>query len=124
VKALDAEGKAKLRTFFAQNSFNALRFTDSRSVFQFYDLSRLWGDIEACLKAELPLVNLAAQPIEAGELYSEVFGKSFENHLDKPPALYDMRTRFDEILGGADGYLQSRGDVAAGVKKLAAEWQL
>lgn len=119
VKEMDGEGKERLRAFFARNDFNALNFTDSRSVFQFYDLSRLWADVEACLKAELPLVNLAAEPIEAGELYEAVFGKPFENHLDKPPARYDMRTRFDGILGGGDGYLQRRADVVAGVRALA-----
>ena len=34
-----------LREWFEAQSFNALAFTDSRSLYQFYDLGRLWGDI-------------------------------------------------------------------------------
>ena len=37
---------AALKAFFAGNDFNALAFTDSRSRYQFYNLGRLWPDLE------------------------------------------------------------------------------
>ena len=36
----------RLKNIFDNLSFNALNFTDSRSVFQFYPLYRLWNDIQ------------------------------------------------------------------------------
>ena len=99
---------AALRDFFEHNDFNALAFTDSRSNYQFYDLGRLWGDIKTALEAGLTLVNLTTPPVSAAEVYEAAAGKTFENHLAKPPFDYDLRSRYAEVLGGRDGYLCSR----------------
>ena len=124
LQPLDGGKADALRRFFEGNDFNALAFTDSRSVFQFYNLARLWKDIEGCLGAGLPLANLAVAPVEAGELYQHLTGKSFVNHLEKPPADYDMRTRFALILGGEDGYLADKQQVLAEIAAFAEGWQL
>ncbi len=113
---LNGQGDAKaLRAFFEQNDFNALSFTDSRSVYQFYDLARLWGDIQKALAAGLTLVNLTTPPVSAAEVYRAATGKDFENHLDKPPFDYDLRSLYAQILGGQDGYLCTKEEELAGV---------
>lgn len=118
---LDATKTMKLRTFFETNDFNSLCFTDSRSVFQFYNLANLWEDIGRCLKAGLRLVNLATQPVEAGALYQFLFGTEFENYLPGGPVVYDMRTRYGRDLGGLDDYVADRAEVLAGIAKFAAQ---
>lgn len=123
LKKLHYAQAAELKAFFQNNAFNALSFTDSRSVFQFYNLARLWKDIEACLKAGLLLVNLAVEPVEAGELYQAVFGAPFVNHTAKGPVSYDMRTRFSGLLGGQDGYLAGKEQVVAEITGFARNWQ-
>lgn len=116
------ECKKALRAFFARNEFNALSFTDSRSVFQFYNLARLWDDIELCLQNNIALANMAVEPIEAGELYRILFGRSFVNHLEKPPAMYDMRTHNDNLLGGRAGYIAPCNLVADDIMHFAHNW--
>ncbi len=49
---------AALKEFFAGNDFNALAFTDSRSRYQFYNLGRLWQDIETARAAGLTTLHL------------------------------------------------------------------
>ncbi len=94
LQTLTPERRRELKEFFEKNSFNSLCFTDSRSVFQFYDLSRLWQDITKAMAQDIRLLNLATEPVSAAEVYQHVFGKEFVNHLPKPPANYDMRTRY------------------------------
>ena len=56
---------AALRAFFAANDFNALAFTDARSRYQFYNLGRLWSDMEAARAADVKLLHLCTPPVSA-----------------------------------------------------------
>ncbi|MEG2930546.1 MAG: NAD(P)-dependent oxidoreductase, partial [Ruthenibacterium sp.] len=104
--------KAALRAFFAAHDFNALSFTNSRSVYQFYDLTNLWRDIAWALAANLKLLNLATQPVSAGEIYAALtHGGVFQNELPSAPARYDMKTQYDALYHGENGYLYSKEDV-------------
>lgn len=105
----------KLRAFFEQNEFNALAFTDSRSVYQFYDLSQLWGHIQKALDAGLTLVNLTTPPVSAAEVYQAATGKEFVNYLDKAPFDYDLRSLYADVLGGTQGYLCTKEQELASV---------
>lgn len=109
-----------LKNFFENGSFNSLCFTDSRAVFQFYNLPQLWADILRCRKAGLHLVNLATAPIEAGMLYHQLFGEEFENILDRPLPVYDMRTHYGREFGGLDDYISDRAEVISGIAKFAS----
>lgn len=105
----------ELRAFFEQNDFNALAFTDSRSMYQFYDLSKLWGHIQKALDAGLTLVNLTTPPVSAAEVYRAATGKSFANHLAKEPFDYDLHSIYASVLGGRDGYLCTKEEELASV---------
>ncbi len=121
LSTLAPDAAAALTAFFKQNDFNALQFTDSRSVFQFYNLENLWHDIEFCLKRKLRLVNLATEPVEAGTLYELLFGEEFVNHLPKGAVWYDIRTRYGRDFGGLDDYISDRAEVVAGIAKFVSE---
>lgn len=97
---------AALRAFFAANPFNALAFTDSRSRYQFYNLGRLWGDLQAALAAGLETLNLVTPPVSAAEVYTAVTGRTgWQNQLAAPPFDYDLRSRYAGLLGGSGDYL-------------------
>lgn len=104
----------ELKSWFAEQEFNALSFTDSRSKFQFYGLGRLWSDIENALENEYPVFNLATPPVSAAEVFEYVRGRSWKNELDVPPFDYDMRT-----LHGVDGspYLCSANQELEDIKR-------
>lgn len=108
---------AALREWFAGNDFNALSFTDSRSVFQFYDLSRLWRDLSVALAARVPLLNLATEPVSAAELYEMLtHGGVFHNELAAAPAAYDMRTKYAPLFDGEGGYVCNKSEVLDAVR--------
>lgn len=106
----DTAARPALRARFEALAFSALNFTDSRSRYQFYDLGRLWRDIETLRKEGVRLFHAATPPVSAAEVYEKLYGKAFVNELAKPPFDYDFRTRHAALFGGADGYLCTRDE--------------
>jgi len=115
---------ALLREWFAGHEFNALAFTDSRSRYQFYDLARLWRDIETALQNGLTALHLATPPVSAAEVYRAVTGgDEWRNELPKPPFDYDLRSRHAALLGGAGDYLCTRQEELDAVCRFMKHWE-
>lgn len=89
--------------------------------FQFYNLDRLWRDVETALAAGLNLACLATEPVTMREVAQHAFGIDFTNDPGGLPPRYDMRSKHAAIFGGRDGYLESREQVLAGLKAFVAE---
>lgn len=113
---LDKERKELLQRKFKKLGFTALNFTDSRSTFQFYSLGRLWEDIQTALNEDIPLLNIATEPVSAAELYKALTGEVFKNELKGVPAKYDFRTTYASKFGGKDGYIYDKEAVLKDVK--------
>lgn len=94
-----------LKDKFRKLGFSALNFTDSRSVYQFYNLNYLWQDIRTALDAGITLWHPATEPVSAGELYEYLTGEIFVNELEGEPVYYDYRTIYDRLFGGDCGYI-------------------
>lgn len=120
---LDGEARSVLLEKMEALGFTALHFTDSRSVYQFYPLGRLWGDIQTALGAGLRLWHPAAEPVSAGEVYHFLTGGEFHNHLPAPPADYDYRTRFDTLFGGAGGYICDKSTILREIQEYVTREQ-
>lgn len=119
-----AADRPALRAFFAQNDFNALCFTDSRSEYQFYDLSRLYADLSTALKEGLTLLHPATPPVSAARVYAAVTGRAdWQNHLPAPPAAYDLRTRYAALFGGRGPYLYSEEEELASIAAFMRGWR-
>ena len=116
-RPLAAGEEEELKNWFRSAGFSALNFTDSRSVFQFYPLSMLWEHLKKALELELPVVNLATEPIETGELYYSLTGESFVNEIAQTPAHYDYRSLYAQMLGGEGGYLLKKDFVMKDIKR-------
>lgn len=114
---LEADKKELLRAKFEKLGYTAFSFTDSRSVFQFYPLRRLWEDIHTALDYDITLLNIATEPVSAGELYKALTGQTFKNELEGKPAKYDFRTVHAEKFGGKDGYICSKEETVADVRQ-------
>ena len=116
--------KTALKEFFAGNDFNALAFTDSRSRYQFYNLGRLWQDIETARAAGLTMLHLCTPPISAAEFYTAVTGKAdWTNELPKSPFDYDLRSRYAAVLGGSGDYLCTKEEELDDVTHFLREWR-
>ena len=100
-----------LKNKFRVLGFSALHFTDSRSVYQFYNLGRLWNDIQTALGNEIMLWHPAVEPVSAGEVYKYLTGNEFHNELGGVPADYDYRTIYADLFGGSNGYICDKNQV-------------
>lgn len=92
---------------------NQVEKIDSRGVFQFYNVGRLWADVRTAEAAGLSLVHFATEPVSMAEVARAAFGFTFVNELPAPPAFYDFRTRHAARYGGSGGYLCGKGQVLA-----------
>lgn len=109
--AATEKDRESLKNIFKQLGFSALNFTDSRSMYQFYNLERLWGDIQIALDSGITLWHPATEPVSAGELYKYLTGTEFSNELNGVPADYDYRTIHSGLYGGMDGYIMDKAAV-------------
>jgi hypothetical protein len=90
---------------------------NTHAVYQFYSLDRLWRDLEICLFHELPLVNVATEPLGINEIARELFNVELINGPVETAARYDFRTKHAAVFGGTDGYFH---DKATAMKDIAA----
>jgi nucleoside-diphosphate-sugar epimerase len=109
--------KKLLKDKFNNLGFTALNFTDSRNSYQFYNLAKLWEDINTALEADIKLWHPATQPVSAGEIYEYLTGRKFVNELGANPADYDYRTIHEKVFGGKNGYICSKDRVLEDIKE-------
>lgn len=115
------EDEVKLKNYFMKIGFTALAFTDSRAIYQFYNLSYLWNHIKIALDNDIRVLNLAVEPVSAQEIYSYVRKQNFENEISEKPIIYDFKTAYDELFGGNNGYIFSKQFILEDVKKFVEE---
>jgi hypothetical protein len=96
-------------------------WTDHRSQLQFYDLSRLWGDLQQMVSAELPLANLATEPVLACDVARHCFDLDYKTMRDQLPPVYDMRTQFAEIFGGRGQYLYDAEETYRRIRQFVSD---
>lgn len=101
----------ELKQEFINLEFSALNFTDSRGVFQFYNLANLWDDIQTALENEIRLLNIATEPTGVSEIYKRITERTFENKILQNPPIYDYRSKYAEIFGGKNGYFTDKETV-------------
>ena len=106
-----ASERIHLSDVFARLGFSALSFTDSRAVFQFYNLKYLWKHIEFAVDNEIPLLHLAVEPVSSCELFHAVKGEVFVNEVADKPPLYNFKTIFSDDLEGIDGYIFNKQQI-------------
>lgn len=116
---LECEGKADyalLREYFEHIGFNAMNFTDSRGIYQYYPLNCLQRHMEMALQAGIRVLNIATEPFAIDEMVSYVDQKAFTNCLGHPPIHYDVRTKYNDVMGGAGGYIMTKAEVLDNLK--------
>jgi nucleoside-diphosphate-sugar epimerase len=91
---------------------------DSRGTYQFYNLGRIWADIQAALSHNLSLINIAVEPTTVAEVAQTAFGMNFEQHTlpgDNLPH-FDMQTKHANVYGKTGRYLADKTEVLADIK--------
>lgn len=123
VRELNPAERALLKQKFQALNFSALNFTDSRNVYQYYNLNRLWKDIQIALQANISLWHPATEPVSAAEVYKYLTGKEFINETMGSPVHYDYRTIHDQLFGGRNGYICDKQEVLRSIKEFVEEYE-
>jgi hypothetical protein len=113
--------REQLKGKFQRLGFSALNFTDSRSKYQFYNLERLWDDIQTALDAGITVWHPATEPVSAGEVYEYLTGQTFRNELGGVPADYDYKTVNGTLFHGRDGYICDKNEILEEIKKFTGK---
>ncbi len=116
-KELSEHEEQLLKNAFIKLDFTALNFTDSRSVYQFYPLKRLWKDIALAYTQNIHKLNLVTPPVSVADVYEMLEGTSFHNELTKAPYDYDIRTIHSDLFGRDDGYIMSLEEELEEIKR-------
>jgi nucleoside-diphosphate-sugar epimerase len=99
---------------------NDVHKVDSRGVFQFYGVNRLWQDIQTVMDNDLPLVHLPPEPVSVADVARAAFGLDFTNEVSPSAPRYDIHTKYASLFGGRDTYTQNKeqelADIAAFVE--------
>jgi hypothetical protein len=102
-----------LHEVFKRIGFSALQFTDSRALFQFYNLKYLWKHIKIIIENEIQLLHAAVEPVAVKDIYRLVHGDEFINEFleeNKIPN-YNFRTQYNKFFNGKNGYIFSKAQV-------------
>jgi nucleoside-diphosphate-sugar epimerase len=90
---------------------------DSRGVFQFYGLQRLWSDLQIAIANRLETVHLPTEPVSVHDVVRAAFGRELTNHVADRPARYDVHTRHATLFGGMGDYLETKTAELEGIRR-------
>lgn len=111
------QDKKMLKERFLNLGFSALNFTDSRGIFQFYNLDDLWFDMQIALSQGLKKLNMATEPISVNEIYESVFSKPFDNEILPTPPRYDFYTLHGAHFCGHRHYIRQKKAILEGIQQ-------
>lgn len=100
---------------------NQLNLFHPESRFQFYNLDYIWKDISVALKNSLSLVNFSTEPTSVKEIFKVVLDQTFDNKPEKPPVNYDVKTIFEKLYNGKNGYIYQKDQILNELKDFVAE---
>ena len=111
INDITIEERKKLIEILNELNFTALNFTDSRGMYQYFNLEYLWDIINKALDNNLRILNISTEPFSINELYNYLYNKDFDNKLNKEVANYNMKTIHYELFDGFDGYIMNKEQV-------------
>lgn len=108
LNALSNDDREILKSNFLSIRFSALNFTDSRGIFQFYNLKNLWKHIKIATDNSIKKLNLATEPLGVNEIYETVFHKKFINELGATFPHYDFQTVYAKYFNNDENYIEKK----------------
>ncbi len=114
---LTNDERVKLIDYFKKAGFSALNFTDSRNVYQFFNLELLWNLITSALSKKIRLLNVVTEPVSVKELYRYLENSEFDNEISENVLQYNLKTKYADILEGNNGYLLNKDFLLQDIKR-------
>lgn len=109
--ALDSDPmRASLADAAITHGFAATQFHNHETTYQYYNMNRLWLDIDIALQAGLNHMHLVSEPLGAARIHRRLTGRDMpesgaRRHRE------DMRTRHAELWGKQGKYLESADNI-------------
>lgn len=91
-------------------NLSAVQFTNRDTCFQYYDMTRLWSDVELAVNASLSVIHLAPAPLFAKTVYQQLTGKEMpitQARLHRE----DMRTNHADLWSKQGYYIMEAQEV-------------
>jgi nucleoside-diphosphate-sugar epimerase len=89
--------------------------------FQYYDVDRVWGDLDRILGARVAVANITSEPVVIGDVVQDVFGHTLPLAFAPSAANYDVRSIHAGLAGGSDGYWYDAATVMSGLRSFVAD---
>ncbi len=91
--------------------------------FQYYNLARIWSDIQTALDNSLELVNFATEPVMTDEIAEYCFGiKDFTQEPEGVRAgSYNMTSKYADVFGGSKGYFSNKQQVLNDIREFISK---
>ncbi len=104
--ALERSGlRAALDTAVVEAGLSAVQFTHPDSRFQYYDITRLWADINLCTHAGLDVIHLAPEPLNAADVHWAITQRTMPASKARVHC-ENMRTRHSALWEMDIGYIE------------------
>lgn len=116
-RELTKNERKELIDIFKELKFSALNFTDSRNIYQFFNLSHLWEIIALAFHHDIRKLNIVTEPISVQELYYYLEHSEFNNELSKNILHYNLKTKYDYLFNHDNGYIESKQNILKDIKK-------
>lgn len=100
--------------------FSALGFTHPESRFQFYDMTRLWADVQVAQAAGLCAIHLAPEPLAAGVVHQALTGRQMPAS-DARLHHEDMRSAHTGLWERSGPYLMDKADCLTRLQRFHVE---
>ena len=88
--------------------------------FQFYDVDRVWSDVERVLAAGADTANITSEPVAMSDVASRVFNRTLPTPWSDSAPSYDVRSRYAYLVHGDNGYWFDAATVYDGLQRFVA----
>lgn len=117
---LDASpDKCELESWLINSGNSALNFTNPDSIFQFYNLNRLWADIEIAFTSGLRLLHISPAPLKAEKIYCSVKNTNMpqpSGSINAKKYEQDMQTLHSHLWGSHNSYITQEQEIINEIK--------
>lgn len=115
-KAIKDKIRNRIKDMLFSIDETALQFTNSDSLFQFYNLNNLYDDILKAVNNNINILNICSEPISAKELMKNIFDKDFNSNRAK---LYNYNMKSIHALkwNNHKEYLYDKNNIYSDLKE-------
>lgn len=118
----NSPARGSIEDFLIEANFDASRFTNPGSTFQYYGLDRLASDIKLALHNDIDLLHLSPEPLAADTIARRLAGRTLGSQTAK---LHheDMHTGHAGLWGESGHYIEASHNVLARLDSFAKNYR-